>query len=67
MKPRGPWRISRASRATILAAFGRPPTRRAALEALCSFEAWDQLRRGQELAEPDATVVVSTAIVDLLG
>jgi len=43
------------------------PTRSAALEALCSFEAWDQLRRGQELAEPDATAVVRTTIVDLIG
>lgn len=42
-------------------------TRRAALEALCSFEAWDQLRRGQELAEPEAVEVVRTTIVDLLA
>lgn len=43
------------------------PNRRAALEAMCSFEAWDQLRRGQGLAEAPAAEVVREAIVDLLG
>ncbi len=42
------------------------PARRAALEAMCSFEAWDQLRRGQGLAEPQAVEVVAAAVVELL-
>lgn len=42
------------------------PTRRAALEAMCSFEAWDQLRRGQGFDEAEAVEVVRAAIVELL-
>lgn len=42
------------------------PTRRAALEAMCSFEAWDQLRRGQGLSVADAADVVCAAVVQLL-
>lgn len=42
------------------------PALRAALEAVCSFEAWEQLRRAQELSEPDAAEVVQAAVVALL-
>ncbi|MFP5255905.1 MAG: TetR/AcrR family transcriptional regulator [Acidimicrobiia bacterium] len=49
-----------------LEARGRPNLR-AALEALCSFEAWDQLRWGQGLDEAEAVDVVREVIVDLLG
>jgi hypothetical protein len=50
-----------------LAAPGAPPTRAAALEALVSFEAWDQLRTSQRLSATDATEVLCDAAVALLA
>ena len=39
----------------------------AALEALLSFEAWDQLRTAQELSVEDAAAVLCLAVATLLG
>lgn len=44
-----------------------PPTRAAALEALVSFEAWDQLRTSQRLSAADAAEVLRDAAVALLA
>jgi AcrR family transcriptional regulator len=50
-----------------LTAPGAPPTRAAALEALVSFEAWDQLRTSQRLSAAAATEVLHDAAVALLA
>jgi len=43
------------------------PTVAPALEAVCSFEAWDQLREGQGCSVAEARRVVSATVARLLG
>lgn len=43
------------------------PTVPAALEAICSFEAWDQLREGQGLSVAEAEAVVTRTAARLLA